>query len=203
MLVLKELRHKSNNVPLFKAVSRWKSCNRIQSKLLFRLSRSLWKSMRKCARYSCSLTAVLVISIQSDLNKESPPIFTSNIEQIWVNQLTFVATPLFSLFSGIKREHWEEKGVIRLVLEAEFDEDPWLASKEKWCHKMLFYARWIYFWKKWYTINISLQNYQRLYCLHWLNECYYYSVVFKSVFRTLLTSPRHPPPPPVNFRKLY
>ena len=135
MLVLKELRHESNNVPLFKAVSRWKSCNRIQSKLLYRLSRSLWKSMRKCARYSSSLTAVLVVSIQSDLNKGSPPIFTSNIEQIWVNQLTFVATPLFSLFSGIKREHWEEKGVIRLVLEAEFDEDPWLASKEKWCRQ--------------------------------------------------------------------
>ena len=146
MLVLKELRHKSNNVPLFKAVSRWKSCNRIQSKLLYRLSRSLWKSMRKCARYSSSLTAVLVVSIQSDLNKGSPPIFTSNIEQIWVNQLTFVATLLFSLktsenqrfsdvFSGFKREHWEVMGVIRLVLEAEFDEDPWLASKEKWCRQ--------------------------------------------------------------------
>ena len=52
-----------------------------------------------------------------------------------MNQLTFVATLLFSLktsenqrfsdvFSGFKREHWEEMGVIRLVLEAEFDEDP-------------------------------------------------------------------------------
>ena len=169
--------------------------------------------MRKCARYSCSLTAVLVVSIQSDLNKGSSPILTSNIEQIWVNQLTFVATPLFSLktsenqrfpdvFSGIKREHWEEKGVIRLVLEAEFDEDPWLASKEKRCRQMLFYARWIYFWKKWYTIDISLLNYQRLYWLHWLNECYYYSVVFRSVFRTLLTS-SHPPPPPLWISESY
>ena len=50
--------------------------------MLFRRPESLWKFMLKCARFSCHLTAVLAISIQSDLRKGSSQDFPFNINGI-------------------------------------------------------------------------------------------------------------------------